>query len=161
MARGQHSLGTSEQALSLLHTLSQYTPPSARESVMYSEMLKYATRFIDSRRERHEAAQLGLQPALWWVLILGSVLIVGFGCLFVFRNFLMHAAVVAIPAALIGMMFFLVVAMDSPFRGAMAIAPTYMQQLLDDWRNQTARLLRKPPLFFIGSLSSANLTCAG
>jgi len=138
LARGQHSADTAAQALSLLHALTRYTPPAARESALYAEMLKHATRFIDSRRERHEAAQLGVQPALWWVLLLGSVLIIGFSCLFVVRSVLMHIAVVTIPAALIGMMFFLIVAMDSPFRGGMAIEPAPLQQLLDDWRGRAA-----------------------
>jgi hypothetical protein len=80
------------------------------------------------------AAEQGLPPILWVVLILGGVITVGFTYLFGLENTLVHLLMVAALALIISMSLYTVAALDYPFRGDIRIHPSAFENDLERFR---------------------------
>ena len=101
------------------------------EQMRYEEMLVQLHDLGNARRERLLAAEQGLPPILWVVLILGGVITVGFTYLFGLNNTLVHLLMVAALALIISMSLFTVAALDYPFNGDIRIHPAAYEQDLE------------------------------
>ena len=101
------------------------------DQMRYSEMLEQLHDLGNARRERLLAAEQGLPPILWVVLILGGVITVGFTYLFGLENTLVHLIMVGLLALVISMSLFTVAALDYPFRGDIHIHPSAYENDLE------------------------------
>jgi hypothetical protein len=101
------------------------------DQMRYSEMLEQLHDLGNARRERLLAAEQGLPPILWVVLILGGVITVGFTYLFGLQNTLVHLIMVGSLALVISMSLFTVAALDYPFRGDIHIHPSAYENDLE------------------------------
>src|SRR5918995_3143419 len=111
-------------------------PPTGAQQVRYDQMryeeiLEQLHDLGNARRERLLAAEQGLPPILWIVLILGGVITVSFTYLFGLNNTLVHLLMVAALALIISMSLFTVAALDYPFNGDIRIHPTAYEQDLE------------------------------
>ena len=104
------------------------------DQMRYNEMLEQLHDLGNARRERLLAAEQGLPPILWVVLILGGVITVGFTYLFGLNNTLVHLLMVAALALIISMSLFTVAALDYPFRGDIHIHPSAYENDLERFR---------------------------
>ena len=104
------------------------------EQMRYEEILVQLHDLGNARRERLLAAEQGLPPILWIVLILGGVITVGFTYLFGLENTLVHLLMVASLALIISISLFTVAALDYPFRGDIHIHPTAYENNLERFR---------------------------
>jgi hypothetical protein len=85
---------------------------------------------LDQRRNRIYAGSASLHPVVWVVILAGSALIVTF-CFFMgSASYRGHLAMTAILGASIGLVLFLIVALDYPFRGV-GIAPDAFVKVRD------------------------------
>ncbi len=101
----------------------RFEPGTAREQAVHREQLQDMSRLLDARRNRLYAAGSGLNSVTWAVILVGSVLIVAFSYFMGTGNFRAHVAMTGILGASIGLVMFLIVAMDYPFRGDVGIKP--------------------------------------
>ena len=101
------------------------------DQMRYEEMLVQLHDLGNARRERLLAAEQGLPPILWVVLILGGVITVGFTYLFGLNNTLVHLLMVAALALIISLSLFTVAALDYPFTGDIRIHPAPYEQDLE------------------------------
>src|SRR5215212_8379800 len=104
------------------------------DQMRYEEILEQLHDLGNARRERLLAAEQGLPPILWVVLILGGVITVGFTYLFGLENTLVHLLMVAALALIISMSLFTVAALDYPFRGDIHIHPSAYENDLERFR---------------------------
>jgi Protein of unknown function (DUF4239) len=104
------------------------------DQMRYEEMLVQLHDLGNARRERLLAAEQGLPPILWVVLILGGVITVGFTYLFGLENTLVHLIMVGSLALVISMSLFTVAALDYPFQGDIRIHPTAYENDLERFR---------------------------
>jgi hypothetical protein len=104
------------------------------EQARYDEILQQLHDLGNARRERLLAAEQGLPPILWVVLILGGVITVGFTYLFGLQNSLVHLLMVAALALVISMSLFTVAALNFPFRGDIRIHPSAYENDLERFR---------------------------
>jgi hypothetical protein len=109
-------------------------PQMGYDQMRYEEMLEQLHDLGNARRERLLAAQQGLPPILWVVLILGGVITVCFTYLFGLDNTLVHLLMVAALALIISISLFTVVALDYPFNGDIRIHPTAYENDLERFR---------------------------
>jgi hypothetical protein len=86
--------------------------------------------FADARRQRLDQNSEGIPNSLWIGLIVGAALTIGFTYLFGVENPQLQLVVTALLAALIGLMFAMIIALDYPYRGVTSISP-------DIWRMQS------------------------
>jgi hypothetical protein len=109
-----------------------FEPASEREKIVQAEVVRSLDTVTEQRRLRLQAVTTGLPAALWSVVLVGALLNVGLSYLFWIENFGLHAALVAILAAFIGLLVFLTAAMDNPFRGEFSISCSAFQTILDN-----------------------------
>jgi hypothetical protein len=82
-----------------------------------SSMLQNLNKLYDVRRGRFHAAESSLPPILWWNLLAGAVILIVFSSLFGAPRIAMHAVMVGLLGASIGLVLMLVVLLDNPFVG--------------------------------------------
>ena len=86
-------------------------------AAMQAGMIRLLNDLYDARRGRFHAATASLPAVLWWNLLAGATILVLFACLFGVPNLTMHAAMVALLGAAIGLVLIVIVLLNDPFRG--------------------------------------------
>ncbi|MGO9462800.1 MAG: DUF4239 domain-containing protein [Isosphaeraceae bacterium] len=109
-----------------------FEPASEREKIVQAEVVRSLDTVMEQRRLRLQAVTTGLPAALWTVVLAGALLNFGISYLFWIENVGLHAALVAIMAAFIGLLVFLTAAMDNPFRGEFSISSQAFQTIFDN-----------------------------
>jgi hypothetical protein len=106
-----------------------YQVADAAEKPLHRQMLRLLAEGRALRAQRLEGAEPYLGPPMWISLVLGTVLVMVFSCLFNMpgrrQHYLMHASL----AASVGVVFLLLVAYNAPFRGPGAITSDDMRML--------------------------------
>jgi hypothetical protein len=95
-----------------------------------------ADRFNDlvaARSERLDFVEQGVPAVLWIALVVGAVVTIGFAMIFGMRSTVLHTLMTASLTALIGVLLFVAVAIDHPFAGDVAVAPTPLERVLSDF----------------------------
>jgi hypothetical protein len=133
-ARGGESDGAFQTAARLHRILLAFDPGNLHQQVLHLRELDTMKTLLDQRRLRKFAADSGLQPVIWAVILVGSVLIVAFAYLMGMVNFRAHLVMTALVGASIGLVIFIIVAMDYPFRGGMGIGPDAYQTVRENIR---------------------------
>ncbi|GAA4894586.1 DUF4239 domain-containing protein [Actinomycetospora straminea] len=88
---------------------------------------------VSFRSQRLDFVGQGLPVVLWIALVLGAVVTIGFGMIFGLRSTALHLLMTGSLAATIGVLLFVAVAIDQPFRGDVAVAPAPVQRVLTDF----------------------------
>jgi hypothetical protein len=101
--------------------LAQFTPSTERESILFKEALDQLNQWVERRSTRLSNLTTGLPSVLWGILIAGAA--INTLILYVIRvePFHAHLALTGLVACFIGLMIFLIAAMDHPFQGDLSI----------------------------------------
>jgi hypothetical protein len=95
----------------------------ARDKVVYGKALDHVAAMAAARRERLSESSHNVPSVLWFTLILGAVLTVGYTFLFGLEKFWAHVLIAGPLAVLVVIALLLIRALDNPFSGAMAVHP--------------------------------------
>jgi hypothetical protein len=106
------------------------TPEQAQGQAQMLEAMNDALR---DRETRLTIDFIGINGTMWMVLIVGAYITVGFTYLFGFERTVMQQLMIGGLSFMIGMVLFLVVALDFPFRGNIAVEPGAFRALLEGW----------------------------
>jgi len=91
-------------------------------------------RALELRRHlRHLASQVTLPPVFWWVLIVGAALTALTSYANYIEDLWMHAALTSLAAGLVGMIFFLIWALNAPFQGPVRLSQGAFQHALQEF----------------------------
>jgi hypothetical protein len=71
---------------------------------------------------------------MWVVLFAGAYITVGFTYFFGFDRTSMQQLMIGALSLLIGLVLFLVMALDFPYRGSIAVSPDAFRALLEGWQ---------------------------
>jgi hypothetical protein len=121
--RGEVPSGGTERISLFQNRLYTFEPTTPGQQAIHSETLRAFNRVVELRRARLQAVTAGLPATLWWVVIIGSVMTIASGFLFHLSKFRIHMILTVIMASLMGLLAFLIAAMDNPFRGEVSIGP--------------------------------------
>ncbi|HTU70546.1 MAG TPA: hypothetical protein VMF11_09530 [Candidatus Baltobacteraceae bacterium] len=94
-----------------------------RDAVLYGHMLGEVSEALLDRDARLSEDSTGLNGVMWFVVLAGGFITVAFTSLFGFRQSAMQTAMLGALALLIGMVIFLTMSLDFPFRGAVRVEP--------------------------------------
>lgn len=111
---------------------------SARLADIHSQMLAAMDTALMDRQTRLTVDSGGINGIMWTVLIIGAIVTVAFTYLFGFDATLMQELMIGGLSFLIGLVLFLIMALDYPFRGSIAVAPEAFRALLETF-NAIAR----------------------
>lgn len=90
---------------------------------VHAQMLAALRSALLDRDTRTSMAATGLNPLMWDVLMIGAVCTIGFTYLFGFKHPRVRAFMIGALGATIGLVLFLTMSLDYPFRGSVHITP--------------------------------------
>lgn len=105
-------------------------PKDARESNLHSQMLAAIDVSFAAREQRLTENATGLNGIMWTIVILGGFITVAFTYLFEFKASAMQTAMIGTLALLIGLVIFLTMSLDFPFRGNVSVRPEAFERAL-------------------------------
>jgi uncharacterized protein (DUF983 family) len=95
-------------------------PSNAREAAVFEQALVMLNNWLDARRERLQSASGGSAAALWPLLIAGAIVLFAFHGLFVAKAAEVWAALLLGLSLVVGLSFYLIFSLDSPFTGSLS-----------------------------------------
>ena len=98
-----------------IHTMAEQNLQAAMVSSMDEALV--------DRDSRETVANTGIALFLWVILIVGAILTVAFSYLFAYRNTWSLLTIVGLLGAMVGLVLYLVAAVDYPFRGEIRVSP--------------------------------------
>lgn len=133
MQRGDKS-GISDRLIERADDYASDLPvASARLQNIHAQMIAAFDTAMEDRQNRLTIEFIGINGIMWAVLIAGAYITVGFTYLFGFERALMQQLMIAGLSLMIGLVLFLVLALDFPFRGSIAVTPAAFHTLLANW----------------------------
>ena len=138
MDEGKPSPKAHDQLLEIWREGRSLDPHTEREQIIYGKIVDTLVELDDARRGRLLAARSSLPEPLWFVLIAGAVITIGFSYLFGLKNAIAHAMITMLLAASIGLGLFIIAALEGPFSGSLRLSPEAFTMVLENWQ-------RSPP----------------
>ena len=113
------------KAMDLLQsTLLRFEPRSEAEKVLAREALESFNRMMDARRMRLGSVDRQLPGVLWLVVVLGALISLVSSFYFRVHDAGLHRAQVGLLAGFIGLVIFIILALDRPYRGDLGLRAT-------------------------------------
>ncbi len=108
--------------------LMTFEPSKKSEEIIYAETLRQLNNFVEARRARLTWVTIGLPAVFWWVVVLGAVLTI---LLIAMLNAKIHVHLILGSAIslFLGLVIFVIAAMDHPFRGQISIGPEAFEEV--------------------------------
>ncbi|HLY01342.1 MAG TPA: hypothetical protein VKR56_02460 [Candidatus Cybelea sp.] len=107
---------------------------SAGAADVHAQMLSAMDTALADRETRLTIDFIGINGIMWVVLVAGAYITVAFTYLFGFERVLMQQLMIGGLSLTIGLVLFLVVGLDYPFRGSIAVGPDAFRTLLESWQ---------------------------
>jgi hypothetical protein len=123
-------MGGEHRLQAIRRTLLSFEPKTTTQEALRNEMLTYLDAMTVARRQRLSAVTASIPGVLWYIVIIGAVLTVIF-------MWMLHMKVISqvllgsVTALFLGMMLFLIFAMDRPLRGAVSVSPQSFQSVYE------------------------------
>jgi Protein of unknown function (DUF4239) len=108
-----------------------FEPVSESMKAVHAETIAAFNETIRQRRSRLQSVTSGLPSTLWLVVIFGSLLNLVIPWLLVYDRQFMQDVTIVLTAATIGLLVFLMAAMDYPFRGEFSVTPESFELLYE------------------------------
>lgn len=111
--------------------LNKFEPASEGQKILHGETLRAYNLLIQSRNQRLDAASTSLPGVMWAVIVIGAV--IGLCATFFFKveDPRLHGILVTLLAAFMGLVIFMILALDRPFRGDLGLSPEPYQLIYD------------------------------
>ena len=128
--RGIVPIGGEHRLQVIRATLMTFEPTTKTQELLHTELLRYLDAMMVSREQRLETVNAAIPHVLWYVVVTGAFLTIAF-------LWMLHMELVpqillgGITAFFLGIMIFLIYAMDHPLRGAVSVPPDSFQSVYD------------------------------
>jgi len=112
-------------------TLIGFEPATDGQKILHAEALRAYNNMIQARRMRLDAVGTGLPGVMWAVVLVGGA--IGLISTFFFKveDARLHGILVTLLAGFMGLVIFMILALDQPFRGDLGIGPQSYQLIYD------------------------------
>ena len=121
---GEHRLEAIRAALM------SYEPAAKTQEQLQSELLRYLDAMTIAREQRLAAVTASVPAVLWYVVFIGAFVMIAF--LWMLHMELVSQIILGgITAFFLGIMIFLIYAMDRPLQGAVSIPPDSFTSVYD------------------------------
>jgi uncharacterized membrane protein YhaH (DUF805 family) len=112
-------------------TLIGFEPATEGQKILHAEALRAYNNMIQARRLRLDAVNTGLPGVMWAVVLAGAI--IGLTATFFFKveDAWLHGILVTLLAGFMGLVIFMILALDQPFRGDLGIGPQSYQLIYD------------------------------
>jgi hypothetical protein len=108
----------------LQSTIMRFEPATEAQRVLAQETLGSFGRMMEARRLRVDSVEHRLPTAMWFVVVLGALISLVSAFYFPVRDARVHRVEVGLLAAFIGLVIFIILALDRPYRGDLGLKAT-------------------------------------
>jgi hypothetical protein len=115
----------------LLRGLASFEPVTEGQKLQHGESLRALNTAIIATRMRVDAGRTGLPGILWVVIGAGAVISLSAAFFFKVEDVRLHGILVTLLAAFIGLVIFMIFALDRPFRGDLGLSADPYQLIYD------------------------------
>ena len=131
MRRGKIPSAGLEYMTRFQAVLVKFEPATEGQKILHAETLRAYNQLIQARRMRLDAVSTGLPGVMWAVVVIGAF--IGLSASFFFRveDARLHIIEVLLLAIFIGLVIFMILALDRPFRGDLGIRADPYQLVYD------------------------------
>jgi hypothetical protein len=119
---GAMPTGGDEILITLQKTFAAFDPATNGDTVVHAEVFAKFNDLVEGRSLRLQAVRSGLPGAMWALVVFGGVITLGVGWFFVAEKRAALRLLTGLLAALVGLLVFIMVEMDRPFRGGFGIS---------------------------------------
>lgn len=123
--------------------LANFEPASEEQKILHAESYHQFNDLVQRRRSRLVSANAGLSSSLWALVLIGALINIAVTWCFHLRNLKMHVWMTGLISALLGLMIFLLAAMDHPFRGSISVSPEPIELVYDQLMKPGATTARE------------------
>jgi hypothetical protein len=128
--RGIVPMGGEHRLLALRHSVLSFEPTTKTQEVMQTEMLRYINAMTVSREQRLAAVTAAIPSVLWYIVLIGALITIAFVWM-LHMELKSQVLLGGIIAFFLGIMIFLIYAMDHPLQGAVSVAPDSFGSVYD------------------------------
>jgi hypothetical protein len=139
MRRGESIEQQSEQLTRVWESYLKVEPTTRTEIAFYDEAIRRLDDLGSSRKERISTSQSEIPGELWVLLIGGGVIVMAFTFMFGTPDLVVHVCAVALTAALMAFVVYLIFALEHPFVGSLSVKPDPYVHVLEIWSNSPTR----------------------
>jgi hypothetical protein len=111
--------------------LDKFEPTSEGQKILHAETLRAYNLLIQARRLRLDAVGTGLPAVMWAVIIVGGFISLSSTFFFKVDDARLHTIEVLLLAVFIGLIIFMILSLDRPFRGNLGIRSDPYQLVYD------------------------------
>lgn len=129
--QGKMPKGGTEKMNAIQELLYPFEPQTQGQAILHREALAQFNVLSERRRLRVLSATNGLPATIWWIVILGAAASITLTWLFNVERLRRHELLTGIYSALIGLLIFLIAALDNPYRGEFSVTPDAYRLVLD------------------------------
>jgi Protein of unknown function (DUF4239) len=129
--RGQVPSGGVEKVNDFETRLVTFEPATEGQKLLHGETLRAYSHMIEARRLRLDAVLTGLPGVLWFVIVIGALVSLSSTFFFQVEDARLQRIQVVLLALFIGLIIFIIFALDRPFRGDLGLQPDPYQLIYD------------------------------
>jgi hypothetical protein len=129
--RGQIPTGGVEQANRFQALLVTFEPATESQKLLHAETLRAYNHMIEARRLRLDLVLTGLPRILWSVIVIGALVSLSSAFFFHVEDPFLQKFQLVLLATFIGLLIFMIFALDHPFRGDLGLRPDPYQLIYD------------------------------
>jgi len=129
--RGQIPTAGVEHMSRFQAVLDKFEPATEGQKLLHGETLRAYNLMIQARRLRLDAVGTGLPAVMWAVVVAGAFIGLSASFFFKVEDARLHGIQVLLLATFIGLVIFMIFALDRPFRGDLGLRPDAYQLILD------------------------------
>ena len=130
MELGISSHQTDDAAERLARDVERLRPQNVAQQNAQAEMLADVDQSLADRDMRLGDGVTGLNGVMWGALLLGAAITIGFSLFFGFKSAPLQMLMTGSLAGIIGIMIFLILALDTPYGGGISIHPDAFERAL-------------------------------
>jgi hypothetical protein len=129
--RGQVPRGGVERMNRFQTTLVSFEPTTESQKLLHGETLRAYNEMIKARRLRLDAVHTGLPGVMWSVIIIGAFIGLSASFFFKVADARLQGTQVLLLSVFIGLIIFMILALDRPFRGDLGISADPYRLIFD------------------------------
>jgi hypothetical protein len=132
MARGEMSPDVEKLMKEIWVLYTTYQPKTTTEQSFFDESVRKLNSFRELRRQRIMDSRNGIEPLLWFTLLVGGLCTISFTFFFGTENVKAHIMMAVLLSLTISLILFTIMEMDYPFTGSVAISTEPFKMILLD-----------------------------
>jgi len=130
--KGIIPMGNVRMVGNLANDLAAFEPASEGQKALHAETYRQFNELVERRRSRVLGVTQGLSGSLWALVLIGAVINIAVTWCFHLHNRRMHFWMTALISTLLGLMIFLVAALDHPYFGSISVSSQPYQLIYDN-----------------------------